>query len=148
MLAVDDERVSVDSAHFKSNGCGYMLAAAEVLAEYVTEKPLKDLHGLPTRELLNLTKAAFAHLPVDRVECVLCVINSVQAAFADMRSRRVQEFQGESALICTCFGITQDRIEDVIGHLQGPTVNKVSELTNAGTGCGSCRMLIQEIIEA
>jgi NifU-like protein len=54
---------------------------------------------------------------------------------------------GEAALICTCFGVTDDRIREMIASRRARTVRQVGELTNAGTGCGSCQMLIREILD-
>ena len=39
-------------------------------------------------------------------------------------------------------------IEDVICRMRLRTVDEISINTNAGSGCGSCRMLIQEILDS
>jgi NAD(P)H-nitrite reductase large subunit len=50
-------------------------------------------------------------------------------------------------LICTCFGISEDTIQSVISETGAETVEAVGDACNAGTGCGSCRFLIQELID-
>ena len=48
---------------------------------------------------------------------------------------------------CTCFGVTEERLEGVIRGLKDPSVEAVGDVCNAGMGCGSCRMLIEEMID-
>lgn len=121
---------------YSSNGCGYMVAAAESLASKLRGVCLSNLHG-EIKEPSN-----------GRLECSEAVVRAVKSAFADYRSRRIEEFRGEKALICTCFGVTEDTIEQFVRSSHPRGVNEVSDALRAGGGCGSCRMLIQEIIDA
>ncbi len=49
--------------------------------------------------------------------------------------------------ICGCNNVTEGQIVEVIkgGAI---TVEKVGEITKAGTGCGGCKPAIQTIIDA
>lgn len=141
-LKIGDEARVVEAASFTSNGCGWMVASAEVVARSLSGRALSDLHGLNEAELRD----GLPEIQIGRETCVAASIAAVKAAFADLRSRQVEEFRGEKALICTCFGVTEERIEATI-RLNGlTTVDEVGAKTNAGTGCGSCRMLIEELI--
>jgi NifU-like protein len=115
---------------YRSNGCGFALAAAEVLADRLTDRRLGSLHGLDDAELATL-------LGVD----------AVRAALADLRSRRVEEFRGETALVCSCFGVSEDAIAEIIRKEGIKEVGEVGRRLRAGTGCGSCRLVIREILE-
>lgn len=146
-LTVDIDTREVADVSFSSNGCGFMLAAADVLAVYVKGKRLTALQGLAD---IDLIRHIFEHLdrfPVGRRECLAVTIEALHAAFADQRSRRCEEFQGEKALICTCFGVSEETIEDLIAEDSLKTVEEVTATCNAGGGCGSCRMLIQEMLD-
>jgi len=66
---------------------------------------------------------------------------------AAYRERRVEEFQGEKALICTCFGVSEETIVTAISENSLSDVDQVVDLCRAGSGCGSCRMLIQELVD-
>lgn len=145
-LEISDLNV-VSAAKFVSNGCGYMIAAADVLAKVIAGKKLSGLHGLDKTELIESMENELGALPPDRRDCVICSISAVRAAFADNRRRRIEEFQGEKALICTCFGVTEESIQRYIEDSDPRLVEDVTRACRAGGGCGSCVMLIQEMLD-
>ena len=147
-LSIDTGSNSVADAGFISNGCGFMLAAGDVLAESVIKRRLVDLHGLDVADQNNLIANKLGEISAGRQECVDACVDALRAAFADFRSRQIEEFRGEKALICTCFGIAEETIEMQIEKGSLRTVEEVAHVCNAGSGCGSCRMLIQEILDA
>ncbi len=125
-----------------------MIAAADVLAETVGKSYLVDLQGLKSPDLFAAIEAELDAFPGDRRHCSDVCIEALQNAFADLRAKRVEEFRGEKALICTCFGVSEETIEDCIAKKPAQTVDDVSDACNAGSGCGSCRMLIQEMLDS
>ena len=139
-----EERKIVETK-FLTNGCGFMIAAADVLAEMIAGKTLTELHGLEGLE--NQIEAELGAFPESRQHCLKLSIETLQAAFNDFRSAQLEEFTGEKALICTCFGVSEETIEKIIAENYCETVEKVSQECNAGSGCGSCQPLIQEIID-
>jgi NifU-like protein len=119
-----------------------MIAAADVLAETVRGRSLKTLHGI---EFVNeAIDAALGAFPADRGECRNVAVRGLRAALADFREREIGRLAGQGSPVCTCFGITEAEIV----RCGGTSVDEVGTITNAGTGCGSCRMLIRELIEA
>lgn len=137
----------IDKVSFRSNGCGYMAAGAEVLAEGLADRRFTDLRGLSDAELSQLIHNELGDVPPDRRECIDVGIQALRSAFAAFRAARIEEFTGEQALICTCFGISEERIERVIRETCAVSVEDVSAECNAGLGCGSCRMMIEEMID-
>lgn len=133
---------------FGTNGCGYMVAIADILAESASGKPLSDLHGLEQADLKDAIVRAIGILPVEREHCGEVCFEAFRYAFAALRETRIEEFRGDEALICTCFGVSERVIEDFIAANGGATVDSVGDSCRAGSGCGSCRMLIQEMIDA
>lgn len=125
-----------------------MVAAADVLAEIVGENDIADLHGLDRNGLVDAVAAAVEGIPDERGQCVDVCIEALRAAFAELRRRRVEEFAGERALICTCFGVSEETIESLIARNRPTSVDEVTAACRAGGGCGSCRMLIQEMLDA
>ncbi|MFT3746401.1 MAG: (2Fe-2S)-binding protein [Pyrinomonadaceae bacterium] len=138
----------IESASFTSNGCGYMVSNAEILAREIAGKCLTDLHGLDSAKLAAISREVLGECPQDRANCLAASSAALRTAFADLRSRQIEEFRGEKALVCTCFGVTEESIENAIETGGLTTVEDVSHKTNAGSGCGSCRMLIQEMLDS
>ena len=125
-----------------------MLAAADVLCDWLRRKSVKDLHGLEADGLMECVTAELLSFPPMRTQCAEIVFEALRYAMRDYRSRRIEEFQGEKALICTCFGATEETIERAIEDQGLREVDEVSDLCRAGSGCGSCRMLIAEMLDS
>lgn len=145
-LEIDHATKNILDARYATNGCGYMIAAAECVAREITAKKLTDLGGAD-----GLARSAFSELgnvDAGRTHCLETVAESLKAALADYRKRTIEEFAGEKALICTCFGVSEETIIEVIKTAKAESVTAVSAACNAGSGCGSCQMLIQELIDS
>ncbi len=125
-----------------------MAASADVIADTVNGRRLTELHGLDDVQLVDSITTSLGPVPVDRRECLEACSQALHGALADFRRSRLQEFSGESVLICTCFGVTEERIETIIRETNAGSVDDVSTACNAGLGCGSCRMMIDEMIDA
>lgn len=133
---------SISAVGFTSNGCGYMIAAAETLSTRLDGCALSELHGLdavPVRADVGVVEAS------DRPACSDAVLSALRKALAEYRESVITA-SGDKALACTCFSITVDTIEAAAAN-GADTLEKVQEECRAGGGCGSCRMLIQEIID-
>ncbi len=142
-LQISEQKVV--NAKFQVSGCGYLIATADLLAETILNQQLNELHGL--ENLTQIVEEYFGKFPVERTHCLELAIDTLHSAFNDFRSHKLEEFAGEKALICTCFGVSEDLIERVILQNQCETVEDVMQICNAGGGCGSCQPLIQEIID-
>lgn len=147
-VSIDAAEGRVTAAGYKSNGCGYIIAAAEIAAATVADLPLLELKGDTAAAVQRALDDGLADVPAGRRDCIASVIQAATAAFAAHRARQVQEFRGEIALICTCFGVTEDAIREAVQDGKAASVREVGDATNAGTGCGSCQMLIREILDA
>ncbi len=145
-ISIDHENAKVDRISYRSNGCGFMLASAEMLAESVSLKKLGDLNGLSSDKFYTTVRSELDLIADGRDACFDAVIAGLRGAFADHRSRQVEEFRGESALICTCFAVTEQTVIDAIQKKGLTTIDDVTNACGAGGGCGSCRMLIDEML--
>ena len=146
-LEIDWRTKEIREAKYKTNGCGFAIASAEVLTEKIVGQKLTELHGLDHAEIFRQIENELGEFPVDRKHCAAIGFDALQAAFGDFRSLQLEEFTGEKALICTCFGISEETIQLVIIENHAEAVEEVGRICNAGTGCGSCRFLIQELID-
>lgn len=146
-VRLGDDDKTIESAIFNSNGCGYMVAAADVLAETLRGKQLADLHSLDHEELISLVENKLTSFPSERGQCADVCIEALRATFANLREKRREEFAGERALVCTCFGVLEETIAAHISEKSLKTTDEVAAVCNAGGGCGSCLMLIQEMLD-
>ena len=146
-LQIESETKEIRQAKFQTNGCGYLIAAADVLANETTGKNLRDFHGADKSVLETVIKNEIGEFSANREHCLELCLETLQNAFADFRLFQIEEFAGEKALVCTCFGVSEDTIENVIAANSLETVEEVTDACSAGGGCGSCQFLIQEILD-
>ena len=145
-LRIEPGSKSIESISYQTNGCGFMVAAAEFLSVKFRSAKLTELHGAD--ETAELITQLFDGSPNGRSHCISEVVEAFRNALAEYRTKCVEEFRGENALICTCFGIDEERIVSIIASENTTDVADVTAACNAGRGCGSCRMLIQELIDS
>ena len=146
-IRIDAASKKILDAKFQTNGCGYLIAAADVLAEKIRGRKLTDFHGADKNAFQTEVEAALDKFPEPRAHCLSLSLETLQNGFADFRVRQIEEFAGEKALICTCFGVSEDEIEKAIEEHSLETVAEVTDVCNAGGGCGSCQPLIEEILD-
>lgn len=146
-LRIEKDTKEILDARFKTNGCGFTIASADVLAEKILGKKLTGLHGSEKESLQAEIETELDKFPGNRKHCMKICIEALQAALADFRAFQIGEFAGEKALICTCFGVSEEAIEKIIAENEIEMVEEVTEISNAGGGCGSCQFLIQEMID-
>ncbi len=145
-LKFDAESKTISAVKFKTNGCGYVIAAADFLTEWIAAKNLADLHGLT--DLADAVSFEFGDIPPGRAHCIDLCRHALENAFAEYRTSQIAEWSGEKALICTCFGVEEETIEEIVARENLSSVESVGEKCSAGTGCGSCQPLIQEILDS
>ncbi|WP_428354912.1 (2Fe-2S)-binding protein [Methyloprofundus sp.] len=51
----------------------------------------------------------------------------------------------QETIICTCTGTSREKIEQLIAK-GADTLDKIESATGANTGCGSCDILILELL--
>lgn len=147
-LLIDRETKKILDARFRTNACGYAIAAADILAEKTVGKFLSELQGADRKFLTSEIMSETREIEAGRTHCIELVSDALQSAFANFRALQIDEFAGEKALVCTCFGVTEERIEKLAAENNLTTIEEVSDLCGAGDGCGSCRFLIRDIIDS
>jgi NifU-like protein len=140
-LRIDDGRIA--DIKYSTNGCGYMIDASEMLARRVKGSALSELHGLDPGSLFSDDLSEIS--TSERQGCSAAAVAALKAALAEYRENVIAA-SGDKALACTCFGVTVDMIEAIVSD-GAITTDEVTTRCRAGGGCGSCRMLIQEIID-
>lgn len=131
----------------RTNGCGYVVAASQILISSLRGVDTTALKGLDDDEIIANIESQIGTLG-GRRHCAEICIAALHRAFEAHRADLVAEYAGESALICTCFGVDEAAIIAAINENAVSTIEEVSASLMAGRGCGSCRGLIDEIIDA
>jgi NifU-like protein len=142
-LTIDDHSQVITEARFRAAGCGYLIAAASVLTEAIQGLRLGEAVSLPE----GLIPDELGNPLAERAHCFTLCREALEGAALDYRSRKLKEWTGEDALICTCFGISESTIERIIAERDLLTVSEVTAACNAGGGCGSCQPLVQEMLD-
>ncbi len=140
-LKIDGQRI-VD-AKFKATGCGFLIASASALTETIKDLSLSRAATLPETAITDWLD----EFPNDRRHCAQLCHEALNAALADYHNTAREEWTGDEALICTCFGVSEKTIERAVETQSLHTVDEVTRACHAGGGCGSCHPLIVDILE-
>jgi NifU-like protein len=145
-LQIDRAAQTILDAKFKAAGCGYLIASASLMTEII--KGLTTAEAAAASRLLQeALREHFGATPVEKAHCAHLCSEALRESVAHYSQRVRDEWTGEEALICTCFGISEKRIEQRVSENRLRTVGDVTRACNAGGGCGSCHPLIEEILE-
>ncbi len=136
-----DESLHISEAKFKAAGCSVLVAASSLLTERVT--------GMTPSEAAVFIQSqrnpsAFSDYP----DCVKLACDALIGAIQQYSDAARNEWNGDEALICTCFCVSERVIETEVEQKGLTTVSEVIKACSAGGGCGSCHPLIEEIIES
>ncbi|MBD0326370.1 MAG: iron-sulfur cluster assembly scaffold protein [Pyrinomonadaceae bacterium] len=147
-LEIDAEARAITDAKFKAAGCGYLIAAASVLTETIKGIAISEAATLAeSSSFENRIIEYLADVPPDKLQCVALCREALLSALANYHNATREEWTGEEALICTCFGVSEKSIEQAIRTNGLRTIEQVTRACNAGGGCHSCHPLIEDILE-
>ncbi len=142
----------IESAGYLTNGCGHVIAYADFLCEVITDRRMEQI-----QELKPLIRSLEDHFDIPtfasdmnftRAHCLSLCVDALSIAFSAFRQSKVNDWEGESPLICSCFGIDEATICKAIKENKLDSISEIGKFTNAGTGCGSCQLVIEELIDA
>ena len=137
-IKVDDAQRIVD-ARFRAAGCSALIAASSLLTERVKGKTTGDAAALIQLE------DTFEE-PSFRSECAKLAFEALVTAVQEYSDSIRETWEGDEALICTCFGVSERRIEEEIAIKGLTTIAEVTRACNAGAGCRSCYPLIEDLL--
>ena len=139
-----DESHNISQAKFRAAGCEVLISSLSVLTERVWGKSTAEAANIgqtPDRLLAELKPGS------NNLHCARLACDALVAAIRSYSDAARSEWNGEEALICTCFFVSEQTIEREIRSKGLTTVREVTSACNAGGGCGSCQQLILEILE-
>jgi NifU-like protein len=143
-LHIDESQRIVD-AKFKAAGCSTLVTSVSLLIEQVISKTTGDAAAVA--QDLEALQAQLGILPKERSECVLLACEALISAIRNYSDLARDEWEGDEALICTCFCVSERTIEREIQEKHLQTIAEVTAACSAGGGCRSCYPLIEDILE-
>jgi NifU-like protein len=142
-LKIETPRQQITAAKFKATGCPFLIAAASITTEIVKGLSMGEAASLSELEI----SAYLGEVPSSKMHCLALCREALRAAAIYYHQATLEEWTGEEALICTCFGVSERTIEQAIHEGLLVSRDEVTRACNAGGGCGSCRPLIEEMLE-
>ncbi len=135
-----DESQHITDAKFKAAGCITLVTSAASLIEKVLGKTNAEAAAIAqdVETMSELTPA--------RVDCVTLAHEALLQAIRAYSDAARDEWDGDEALICTCFCVSERTIEREIRENNLRTIGEVTRACNAGGGCRSCYPLIEEML--
>ncbi len=136
-----DENKKIKEAKFKTFGCASAIASSSALTEIIK--------GMTLEEALKVTNQDIAKylggLPEEKMHCSVMGKQALEKAIENYRG--VPAAETGAKIICECFGVTDNEIEQAIRENNLNSVEEVTNYTKAGGGCGGCHDEIQKIID-
>ena len=144
-LKIEVDSDTILDSRFQTFGCTSAIASSSALTELIK--------GLTLDQALQVTNKEIADylggLPEAKMHCSVMGQEALEAAIYKYRGIEVEHHEeDEGALICTCFGISENKIRRVIIENDLVTPDEVTNYVKAGGGCGSCLAGIEDLIAA
>jgi NifU-like protein len=140
-----DESQRITEAKFKAAGCSVLVASASLLLDQIVGKTTAEAAALG--QSAEALRDKLRGLPAERNECQALACEALILAIQNYSELAREEWEGDEALICTCFCVSERTIEREIQANSLTTIAEVTRVCNAGAGCRSCYSLIQEVLD-
>ena len=140
-----DEANNIAEARFRAAGCEVLIASLSILPDRITGTSTADAAAI-----VNAGQSLANELEInsDKDHCVQLACDALLKSIRAYSDATRNEWNGDEALICTCFFISEQTIESEIKQRGLTNVREVTQACNAGGGCGSCQQLILDILES
>ena len=143
-IKVDEETSKILDARFQTFGCTSAIASSEALVELVKGKTLDEALNISNKDIAEY----LGGLPQEKMHCSVMGQEAPEAAISNYRGIPIvaHDEDDEGAIICTCFGITEPKIQRIVKENKLTTAEEVTNFIKAGGGCGTCLATIDDII--
>ncbi len=136
-----DNGIIID-AKFQTFGCGSAVASASALTELIIGKTLAEAEKLTNQDIADF----LGGLPDQKMHCSIMGQEALEAAIAYYKGESVEK-KLKGKIICGCFGITEDKIREVVVENSLSSVEEITNFTKAGGGCEKCKDDLNKILK-
>ncbi len=137
-----DENERIQDASFMTFGCASAVASSSALTEMIKGMTLEEASKVTNDDIADFLDG----LPRQKMHCSVMGQGALQRAIANYRGVQIMEKPG--TIVCECFDVTDQEIEETVKANNLETVEDVTHYLKAGGGCGKCVENIQEIIQS
>lgn len=144
-LKIEVEADKILDARFQTFGCTSAIASSSALTEIIKGLTLDAALNVSNRDIADY----LGGLPEEKMHCSVMGQEALEAAIFKYRGIEVEHHdEDEGALICSCYGVSDNRIRRVVIENNLTTVEQVTSYVKAGGGCSSCAAQIEDLIAA
>jgi NifU-like protein len=122
-----------------------LISCASILTESVRGKTTAEAAVLAQSPAL--ASSHLGAIPSDKTACIGLCYEVLLSAIRHFSDAKREGWNGDDALICSCFGVSERTIEREIEAKNLTTIADVTRVCNAGAGCRSCYSLIEDILD-
>jgi len=145
-ISVDDAQI-IREIKFKSAGCSVLVAAASILTEAAKGITTADAASLAQHPMAEIIQS-LSEEGIERTQCANLANKALLSAITRYSDSVRHEWEGDEALICTCFCVSERTIESEIQKSGLRTIKEVTRACRAGGGCRSCWPLIEDMLRS
>ena len=137
-----DKSGKIADAKFETFGCASAIASSSALTEIIKGKTIEEAEKISNEDIANY----LGGLPKEKMHCSVMGRDALDVAIANYRGVKPAEKE-QGRIVCTCFGVTDTKIAQVVREHRLTTPEEVTHYCKAGGGCGGCVEDIQAIID-
>ena len=142
-LKIEVETDQILDARFQTFGCTSAIASSSALTELIKGLTLDEALKISNRDIADY----LGGLPEEKMHCSVMGQEALEAAIYKYRGIEIEQHEDDDgALICRCFGISENRIRRVVIENNLTTAEQVTSYVKAGGGCSSCLANIEDLI--
>ena len=144
-LKIDVPKDQILDARFQTFGCTSAIASSSALTEMIKGLTLDEALKVSNKDIADY----LGGLPEAKMHCSVMGQEALEAAIYKYRGIEIEHHEeDEGALLCTCFGVSDNRVRRIVIENNLTTVEEVTNYIKAGGSCGSCLAGIEDIIIA